>query len=144
MTVAHILKTKGQAVHSALGEETLGRIAKTLADKRIGALLIVGPDETIEGIVSERDIVRALAAHGPKALGLKARDIMTTRLHTCSPLDSEAELMSLMTLNRIRHLPVLEAGRLAGMISIGDVVKYRMEAVEREAEEMKAYISSAG
>jgi CBS domain-containing protein len=88
--------------------------------------------------------VRALAKHGSGALDLKVRDIMTAKVRTCTPHDSEAELMSLMTVNRIRHLPVLDNGKLGGMISIGDVVKFRMDAMEHEAEEMKLYIAQAG
>jgi signal-transduction protein with cAMP-binding, CBS, and nucleotidyltransferase domain len=88
--------------------------------------------------------VRAVATHGAKALTLPVSEVMTAKVRTCSPSDSEAELMSLMTVNRIRHLPVLENGKLGGMISIGDVVKFRMEAIEHEAEEMKLYIAQAG
>jgi CBS domain-containing protein len=144
MAVAQILKVKGRNVVTASPDESVLNIIKTLADKRIGAVVVATAKESIAGIVSERDIVKAIAEKGPEALKLKARDIMTARVRTCSPADSEAELMALMTVNRIRHLPVAEGGRLAGMISIGDVVKFRMEAIEHEAEEMKLYIAQAG
>jgi CBS domain-containing protein len=144
MAVAQILKLKGRAVITAGAEETVHAAAKTLAEKRIGAIVIVDKQGAIAGIISERDVVRAVATHGAKALTLPVSEVMTAKVRTCSPSDSEAELMSLMTVNRIRHLPVLENGKLGGMISIGDVVKFRMEAIEHEAEEMKLYIAQAG
>ena len=144
MAVVQILKVKGRAVLTATADDSVHSIIKILAEKRIGAVVIVNGQGAIAGIVSERDVVRAMAKHGSKALDLKARDIMTEKVRTCSPADSEAELMSLMTVNRIRHLPVIDGGKLAGMISIGDVVKFRMEAIEHEAEEMKLYIAQAG
>ena len=143
MTVANILNSKGNAIVTAPPGETVEAIAKTLAGKRIGAVVIVDAGK-IKGIVSERDVVRAFAEHGAAALKLPASKVMTEKVFTCAPEDSEAELMGMMTVERIRHLPVVEHGKLAGMVSIGDVVKFRMEAMEHEAEEMKAYISSAG
>jgi CBS domain-containing protein len=144
MTVAQILKGKGRNVITASIDESVAAIVKTLAEKRIGAVILTKPDGALAGIISERDIIRALAENGSKALDLKAREIMTAKVHTCTPEDSEGELMAMMTVNRIRHLPVMESRKLAGMISIGDVVKFRMEAIEREAEEMKSYIATAG
>jgi CBS domain-containing protein len=144
MTVAQILKSKGRAVVTASPDDTVRSIASTLSERRIGAVVIVEKNGSINGIVSERDVVHAIAKNGPKALDLKARQIMTADVHTCQPGDSEAELMGLMTNQRIRHLPVIEHGTLAGMISIGDVVKFRIEAIEREADEMKHYIAQAG
>jgi CBS domain-containing protein len=143
MTVAHILKAKGNTVVAAAPGDTVASIAATLAGKRIGAVIILDGDD-IAGIVSERDVVRAFAQHGAGALAMAASSVMTQKVFTCGLEDSEAELMGMMTVKRIRHLPVVENGRLAGMVSIGDVVKYRMEAMEREADEMKAYIASAG
>jgi CBS domain-containing protein len=143
MTVSHILKTKGNAVVTASPADTLEDIAKTLAAKRIGAVIILDGAK-IAGILSERDVVRAFAEHGSAALALSASKVMTEKVFTCGLQDSEAELMGMMTVKRIRHLPVVQDGKLVGMISIGDVVKNRMEAMEREAEEMKAYIASAG
>jgi CBS domain-containing protein len=144
MTVANILSGKGHNVITAGANDSIAAIVKTLAEKRIGAVLVTKPDGSLAGIVSERDVIRALAERGNKAMDAKAQDIMTAKVHTCAPDDSEGELMAMMTVNRIRHLPVMKAGKLAGMISIGDVVKFRMEAIEREAEEMKSYIASAG
>lgn len=144
MSVAHILGTKGRGVITASPDDTVHAAATTLSEKRIGAVVAVGRDGSIGGIVSERDIVRALAQHGAKAMTLKLSEIMTKQVHTCAPADSEADLMGLMTAKRVRHLPVVEHGKLVGMISIGDVVKFRIEAIEREADEMKTYIASAG
>jgi CBS domain-containing protein len=144
VTVSQILNTKGRNVITASSGHTMQTVARLLAEKRIGAVVVVDSSGKIEGIASERDFVRAIAAHGAKALNMPVRELMTTSVKTCTPSDTEAELMALMTEHRIRHLPVLQDGRLSGMISIGDVVKFRMEAIEREAEEMKTYIASAG
>ena len=144
MTVSQILNTKGRNVITASPDQTMHAVAKVLAEKRIGAVVIVDPKGKIEGIASERDFVRAISTQGAAALDQPVRELMTTHVRTCTPSDTEAELMALMTEHRIRHLPVVQDGRLVGMISIGDVVKFRMEAIEREAEEMKTYIASAG
>ncbi|MGL4525690.1 MAG: CBS domain-containing protein [Aestuariivirga sp.] len=144
MAVAHILKQKGSAVFTVGPGETVKSIVGVLDQHRIGAVLVTDGKGGIAGIVSERDIVRAMARLGAAVLERKASDVMTAKVRTCGPNDTEAELMSLMTEHRIRHLPVVANGKLAGMISIGDVVKLRMESMEREAEELKTYIASAG
>lgn len=144
MTVSHILKAKGRNVITAAANAKVSDIARTLSEKRIGAVVITGAGGKIEGIVSERDVVRHVGREGAKALDLPVSAIMTKTVRTAGEGDSEAELMALMTEHRIRHLPVVHDGKLSGMISIGDVVKNRIEAIEREAEEMKAYIASAG
>jgi CBS domain-containing protein len=143
MAVAHILRHKGPDVITVSPSDSVQAIVDTLASHRIGAVVVVDGKGAISGIVSERDVVRALAADAA-VMQKTAKDIMTSKVMTCQPTDSEAELMQLMTEHRIRHLPVLANGRLAGMISIGDVVKFRIESIEREAEEMKTYIASAG
>lgn len=144
MAVSHILRQKGATVVTVSPADTVQTIVDTLARHRIGAVVVLDAAGAIAGIVSERDIVRAMAGGGAGVLEKTAQQIMTKKVQTCSPLDSEAELMQLMTENRIRHLPVLANGQLAGMISIGDVVKLRIESIEREAEDMKTYIASAG
>lgn len=141
MSVSHILKSKGRDVITAKAADHLRDIAQTLASKRIGAIVILSGSGKIEGIVSERDVVRCLAAEGAKALDVPVSQIMTKGVKTCNEHDSETELMALMTENRIRHLPVVAGDQLVGMISIGDVVKFRIEAIEREAADMKAYIA---
>ena len=144
MAVAHILKQKGSDVVTVSPADTVQAIVDTLARHRIGAVVVLDEAGAISGIVSERDVVRAMAKDAGAVLKKTAEDIMTIKVRTCSPSDSEAELMQLMTENRIRHLPVVVSGRLAGMVSIGDVVKLRIESIEREAEDMKSYIASAG
>jgi CBS domain-containing protein len=144
MAVAHILRQKGSDVVTVSPSDSIQSIVDTLTHHRIGAVVVVDRSGGIAGIVSERDVVRAMAGDASAVISRTARDIMTEKVQTCEPGDSEAGLMQLMTENRIRHLPVVVDGRLAGMISIGDVVKLRMESIEREAEEMKTYIASAG
>ena len=144
MPVTSILKSKGSNIFTVGAGESLAAIAKSLAGKRIGAVVVTDAKGAIAGIVSERDVVRAVAEHGAAALQMTAGDVMSSPVRTCRPEDTEAELMSLMTVHRIRHLPVVEGGKLAGMISIGDVVKFRMEGMQREAEDMRSYIETAG
>lgn len=144
MAVAHILRQKGSTVYSVTPGDSVQTIVDVLAKQRIGAVLVMDRDGHLAGIVSERDVVMAMAGDAAAVAGKSATDIMTARVRTCSPSDTEAELMTLMTEHRVRHLPVLSNGKIAGMISIGDVVKLRMEMMELEAEQMKTYIASAG
>lgn len=144
MAVSHILGGKSKALITAKPGDTVVEIARKLASNRIGAVVVIDDSGSIQGIVSERDIVRLMAEQGGGALTSKAGDLMTRQVRTCKVGDSEAELMALMTQHRIRHLPVVENGKPIGMVSIGDIVKYRIEAIEREAEEMKSYIATAG
>lgn len=143
MSVAQILKQKGRDVVTAAPSDTVKVVAEMLAHRKIGAVVIMAEQGRVDGIVSERDIVRVIAEKGPDALRHAVGDIMTRNVKFCAEDDSEAELMSLMTQHRIRHLPVVTNGRLGGMISIGDVVKFRIEAIERDAADMKAYIAGA-
>jgi CBS domain-containing protein len=144
MSVSQILNTKGRDVFTATISDTVRNIAETLSEKRIGSIVVTNGSGGILGIVSERDIVRCVASDGVHALDLPVSKIMTKKVKTCEEGDSEIELMAMMTENRIRHLPVVKNEKLAGMISIGDVVKFRIEAIEREAADMKAYIANAG
>jgi CBS domain-containing protein len=144
MTVSHILQAKGRDVITASPTSKVSDVARILSERRIGAVVITGAGGRIEGIVSERDVVRHVGKEGAAALDLPASAIMTRTVRTAQEDDTEAELMALMTEHRIRHLPVVNEGKLGGMISIGDVVKHRIEAIEREAAEMKAYIGTAG
>ncbi len=141
MSVAQILQVKGSDVITARPEVAILEIAKILAEKKIGAVLVTAQDDALAGIISERDVVRALAEHGTKLGKVKVSDFMTRELITCSPEATLDQIMSLMTQGRVRHLPVLQNGKLCGLISIGDVVKRRIAEVEFEAEEMKRYIS---
>jgi CBS domain-containing protein len=144
MAVSHILGGKSKALITAKSDDSVQTVARQLATNRIGAVVVVDDKGAIKGIVSERDIVRLVSEQGGAALNSRIGDLMTKQVRTCKVGDSEAELMTLMTQHRIRHLPVVEDGKPIGMVSIGDVVKYRIEAIEREAEDMKSYIATAG
>lgn len=114
-----------------------------LATHNIGAMVVVGQDGVV-GIVSERDVVRKLHEHGPGLLRLQVADIMSGVVVTCSPDDAVDDLSALMTNNRVRHVPVLDDGRLVGIVSIGDVVKNRMDELQAEHEHLQAYITQGG
>jgi CBS domain-containing protein len=142
MSVAHILSHKGTGVVTAQPGDDVASICRILAENRVGAAVVTEPGTgAIAGIVSERDIVRALAGHGAGAITWPVSEIMTRAVVTCSPDDSIDALMAVMTERRIRHVPVVVQGRLSGIVSIGDVVKRRIEDAEREAEEIKRYIA---
>ena len=143
MTVSAILAGKGRDVVTISAEETIADAVAVLARRRIGAVVVVEGNGRIAGIVSERDIVRAIAATAGAALAEPLSSIMTRAVITCSEGETIDSVMSRMTRGRFRHLPVVTNGRLSGIISIGDVVKARIEQVEREAEEMRAYIATA-
>jgi CBS domain-containing protein len=117
--------------------------AKVMADRKIGALVITGAGDRITGIVSERDIVRVLAKYGAAALQLPLNDVMTRKVVTCGPKDSISNLMELMTHGKFRHLPVVDSEKLAGIISIGDVVKIRLAELESEQSALREYIQTA-
>jgi CBS domain-containing protein len=142
MTVAAILSDKGREVATTTAERTLADAVALLARKKIGALVVV-EGERIAGIISERDIVRAIAATGGAALTEPVDALMTRTVVTCTDAETIDSVMARMTRGRFRHLPVVRGGKLAGIVSIGDVVKARISQVEREAEEMRAYIATA-
>jgi CBS domain-containing protein len=141
MTVAAILKHKGSDVAAVSPSARVPEILKTLAHWRIGAVLVRDAAGQMLGIVSERDIVRALDTEGAAILDMSAAQLMTSHLHTVDPHTTVAQAMTLMTETRVRHLPVLEDGDLAGMISIGDVVRARLEEQADEVEGLKAYVA---
>ena len=143
MAVSHILGVKGRNVFTVRPSDTVEAVAKFLGEKRIGAIVVTDLAGHIQGIVSERDVVRHIASDGAGVLKKHAADIMTSNVHTCQDGDSEQELMALMTADASAICPCVKDGKLNGMISIGDVVKFRIEAIEREAEDMKAYIAGA-
>ncbi len=140
MNVATILRAKGHNVVTVRPSATIAEIVQRLRDARIGAVVVSSGGLQVQGILSERDIVAALAEYGPETLDMQASQLMTRDITTCAPDDSIAELMSLMTARRIRHLPVCEDGALSGIISIGDVVKSRVDEIEHEAEALKSYV----
>lgn len=141
MNVATILKAKGSEVSSVSPETSLRDVAVLLTERRIGAVLVM-QDRKVMGIISERDIVKAVAAHGGEALNGPVRDVMTSRVITCGLNDSVDELMDSMTTGRFRHLPVIEKGELVGIVSIGDVVKHRIAETVMESEAMRLYIAN--
>jgi CBS domain-containing protein len=142
MTVAAILTRKGRDVVTVSADLSITMVVQMLAEHRIGAVVVTDSAKRIIGIVSERDVVRALA-RGLDTLGGTVSSIMTTKVVTCTDRDTINDVMTRMTEGRFRHLPVVEDDRLAGIVSIGDVVKARIEQVEREADEMRAYIATA-
>ena len=143
MNVTTILSTKGRDVATIAPTATVSDAVRLLTERKIGALIITGAGGRITGIVSERDIVRALANHGVGALQLPLNDVMTRKVVTCGPNDSIANLMELMTAGKFRHLPVMDADKLAGIISIGDVVKSRLAELEFEQTALRDYIQTA-
>ncbi len=143
MSVAFILATKGHDVATTQPHRTMQEAAALLADKGIGALIITGGDGDVLGVLSERDIVRSVGRHGADALQDPVSKHMTAKVATASMAESMESVMERMTNGRFRHLPVLENGRLAGVISIGDVVKNRLEGLESEHRAMREYIATA-
>jgi CBS domain-containing protein len=141
MNVAAILKHKGRAVATIPPTLTLVEAVGRLAHRRIGALVVVDGRGGIAGIISERDIVRALAEAGPACLNRPVAETMTRQVVTCQESDTLDELMSMMTARRFRHIPVVADGDLVGIVSIGDVVKHHVAEIEMEATAMRAYIT---
>lgn len=141
MYVRDILRDKGDDVVSLATTEPLANGLALMAEKHIGAVLVIDPDGTIVGILSERDIVTALHTYGEGVFGKTVGDLMTSKVVTCSPQDPIVAIMGMMTAKRFRHVPVLEEGKLVGLISIGDVVKFRIEETEAEAEALRKYIA---
>jgi CBS domain-containing protein len=142
MNVATILKHKGADVASVGPDATLQEAVGLLAGKRIGAALVLDAARKILGIVSERDIVKAVATHGAACLPMPVTSVMTSTVETCRPSDTIDQLMAQMTAGRFRHVPVVEAGQLVGIVSIGDVVKLRIAESELEVSAIREYIAA--
>jgi CBS domain-containing protein len=143
MTVKAILSRKGSAVVTIAPAASLADAAKLLSSHRIGAVIVTDLEGRVIGVLSERDIVRALADRGAAALDLGVEQTMTRRVVTTVEADTVGEIMERMTAGKFRHIPVVEDGRLIGVVSIGDVVKYRLEEIERETNAMRDYILTA-
>ncbi|ACI97941.1 CBS domain-containing protein [Rhodospirillum centenum] len=141
MHVSAILRTKGSAIITTRPSETVGSVVRLLTVNRIGAALAIDDDGGIAGIISERDIVRGLGEHGAAVMERKVSDLMTRKVVGCAPSDTVASVMTKMTSGRFRHLPVMEGGRLVGFISIGDVVKHRLEETTQEVESLRQYVA---
>lgn len=145
MMIHNILRDKGSQVISVQTDDCVASVTRTLAQHRIGAVLVTEADGTVIGIVSERDVVRAMAAVGDGVMRMTAGQLMTRVLHTVTPGSTVQDALRMMTDRRVRHLPVLaEDGSLAGMVSIGDLVKARIAEAEQETEELKLYVATAG
>ncbi len=143
MTVKAILSAKGGDVLTIEPTANAAAAAKILAERKIGALVVTGADRRVVGIVSERDLVQELAAHGAASLDMPLTEVMTRKVMTCSASDTISSVMEQMTTGRFRHVPVVEQGRLTGIISIGDVVKHRLQEMEREQSALRDYIQTA-
>jgi CBS domain-containing protein len=143
MTVNDILLHKGSEVITIEPTATVGAAVRMLAQRRVGALLVTGADRRIVGIISERDIVRVLDETGPAVLDSPVAEVMTRKVVTCGRHETIAEIMERITGGRFRHVPVIEDGRLAGIVSIGDVVKARLSELEHEQTALREYIRTA-
>jgi CBS domain-containing protein len=143
MIVKSILSAKGGNVISIEPTATLETAVRTLAEHRIGALLVFGTDRRVIGILSERDIVRVLAERGAGVLSQPLSQIMTRKVVTCTSSDTIGVIMERMTAGKFRHLPVVEQDQVIGIISIGDVVKYRLQEMEHESAALRDYIQTA-
>lgn len=141
MNVSAILKQKGRDVETVTPETTLMQVTTALAKRKIGAVVVVDERGKVQGIISERDIIRVLAQSGAQVLSSPASSVMTKNVISCGESDTLDQLMSTMTAGRFRHLPVTRDGALAGIVSIGDIVKYHVAEVEMEATAMKDYIA---
>jgi CBS domain-containing protein len=141
MTVALILKEKGTRVATTPPDTTIEATARRLRQEGIGALVVISNNDVV-GIISERDIVRGLATHGAALLAMKVSDLMTRSLVVCSADTTVNEVMAHMTTERVRHVPVIDDDRLAGIISIGDVVKHRLDEMETEVRTLREYITA--
>jgi CBS domain-containing protein len=141
--IAQLLRRKGQDVATIHREATVAAVLALLAERGIGALVVSPDGETIEGIVTERDVVRALPEHGAALLDQTVSAVMTSDVRTCVPTASVHDLARTMTHHRIRHVPVVEDGRMIGIVSIGDVVKARLDELEQERAQLVDYIQTA-
>lgn len=144
MYVSDILGAKGGAVISLAPDRTLAETARLLTEKRIGAILVSNDGVAIAGVISERDIIRAVARDGAAALDKAIADVMTREVVTCRPDDTIEEVMKVMTVKRIRHLPVVDGDKIAGIVTIGDVVKSRLEETEAETQVLRDYVFTRG
>lgn len=142
MLVSDILNAKGNDVVTAAPQTLISEAAKILAENRIGSVLVMNGAQ-LAGILSERDIVRVLAAEGAACLDGPVSRIMTAKVVTCRPDQTISDVMQMMTNGRFRHVPVMADGKLSGMISIGDVVKWRLEEAQEEVRQMAAYVTGA-
>jgi CBS domain-containing protein len=143
MTVKAILSRKGHDIATISPTATIAEAAQMLTEKRIGAIIVTGPGNRVAGLLSERDIVHVLARQGAEGLQTLVEQAMTRRVVTCGESDTVGSIMERMTAGRFRHMPVVTDEQLTGVISIGDVVKFRLEEIELETNAMREYIATA-
>ena len=139
MRVSDILREKGSDVKTVRHVETIQALARRLHNDKVGVMVVIGAKGTIDGIISERDVARGVAEHGASVADLPVANLMTKIVITCAPADSIVSVARVMTQRRIRHLPVTEDGSLVGVISIGDVLKHRLEEMQLEANVLRDY-----
>lgn len=139
MNVAEILNAKGNKVITVRPDMSIAAVAARLKIERVGALVVSTSEQTVDGIISERDVAYGLAGHGADLLNMTAADLMTRNVVTCTPQDTLAHISRMMTHRRIRHLPVVDGRKLVGIVSIGDVVRHRMDELEMEANVLRDY-----
>lgn len=142
MNVAAILKDKGRSVTTVRPDATILDVAGKLAQRRIGAVVVVGENGGVAGIISERDIIRTLAERGANALTAQVSEVMTRNVVSCQMTSAVDELMQMMTRGRFRHLPVIDDGALVGIVSIGDVVSRHVGEIEMEVSAMRSYLAT--
>lgn len=140
MRIADVVKRKGDAVVTVRPDATVTELLALLAEHRIGAVVVSGDGSSVHGIVSERDVVRHLHTDGAGALEAPVERIMTADVHTCTPDDSLEDLATRMTERRIRHVPVVVDGALGAIVSIGDIVKFRIDTLQAERDQLRDYI----
>lgn len=143
MSVAQILAEKGTAVTTIEADKSIGEAVALLTEHRIGAVVVVDASGAVQGILSERDVVRAVGQHGTEGLKQPISERMTRKVATCTRTAVLHELMAMMTQGKFRHVPVVENGQLGGMVSIGDIVKHRLAEMEAESQALKDYIGAA-
>ena len=141
MTIAAILKVKGPDVLSVSRNDTLADVTVALAERRVGIAVVLGPEGALQGVISERDLIRKLAAHGPAALAMTVEETMTRNVVTASPGTTIDQAMAVMSAGRFRHLPVLDSGRVVGIVSIRDAVSAKVGIQETEVESLRAYVT---
>lgn len=144
MLAIDILKSKGGDISTITADHSVADIAILFAGKKIGFVVVADAADKCLGTVSERDVCQALAKHAEAVVSMTAEAVMTTNIVTCSPLDSLAQIMSIMTVGRTRHVVVMDDGRMAGVISIGDVVKFRLEESLLDEKQLRDYVLGSG
>ena len=141
MRISDLLRRKGSLVVTVKPDQPVTELLSLLAEHKVGALVVSTDGQSVQGIVSERDVVRRLQERGPDLLQAQVREIMTTTVRSCPPETELDQLMQIMTTGRFRHVPVTEDGRLTGIVSIGDVVKHRIDELQSERDQLTAYIT---